>query len=298
LQRRVNLALWPGRAITGIATVVPARCDLRRWNGRPVAADEGDTVNDRTGPLGSFEWVAATGGQLTAAERRRMLRPLAAAHVANVVGRTAMLTHLNSGRRADIDPASLRPPSSALTSAAEHEARSLLSPGLLNHSYRTYEFGAALGALANIDVDRELLFAAAMLHDIGLARPVDGVDFTLASARVACDVAETVGLSTAATRTMRTAITLHHSPGVTLADGPVAYLLAAGAGVDVAGLRSWELSPRVLAAVIAQRPRLGFKREFAAAFRAEAAAVPRGRARLLRRYGAFDLAVKLAPFRT
>ncbi len=68
--------------------------------------------------------------------------------------------------------------------------------------------------------------------------------------------------------------------------------------MDVAGLRSWELPPRVLAAIIAQRPRLGFKREFAAAFRAEAAAVPRGRARLLRRYGAFDLAIKLAPFRT
>jgi hypothetical protein len=85
---------------------------------------------------------------------------------------------------------------------------------------------------------------------------------------------------------MRTAITLHYSPRVTLASGPVAYLLAAGAGVDVAGLRSWELPPRVLAAVLAQRPRLGFKREFTAAFRAEAAAVPRGRARLLRRYGA------------
>jgi len=27
-------------------------------------------------------------------------------------------------------------------------------------------------------------------------------------------------------------------------------------------------------------------------------AVPRGRARLLRRYGAFDLAIRLAPFRT
>ena len=58
-----------------------------------------------------------------------------------------------------------------------------------------------------------LLFAAAMLHDIGLTTPTAGVDFTLASARVALDVAETVGLSTAATETMRTAITLHHSPG-------------------------------------------------------------------------------------
>lgn len=251
-----------------------------------------------TAPLGTYEWVAATGGQLTAAERRRLLRPLAAAHAANVVGRTAMLTHLNSGRRADIDPASLRPPTSALAAAAEQEARGRLSRALLNHSYRTYAFGAALGALANIDVDRELLFAAAMLHDTGLAQQVDRVDFTLASAQVAGDVAETVGLSSAATQTMRTAITLHHSPGVTLAHGPVAYLLAAGAGVDVAGLRSWELPPRVLAAVVEQRPRLGFKREFTAAFRAEAAAVPRGRAHLLRRYGAFDLAIKLAPFRT
>jgi hypothetical protein len=250
-----------------------------------------------TAPLGTFDWVAATGGQLTAAERRRLLRPIAATHAANAVGRVAMLAHLNSGRRADIDVAGLRPPTSTLASAAEQEARSRLSPALLNHSYRTYAFGAALGALADIDVDRELLFAAAMLHDIGLTGPVDRVDFTLASARIARDVAETVGLSTAATETMRTAITLHYSPGVSLANGAVAYLLSAGAGVDVAGLRSWKLPPRVLAEVVAQRPRLAFKREFSAAFRAEAAAVPRGRARLLRRYGAFDLAIKLAPFR-
>jgi hypothetical protein len=67
--------------------------------------------------------------------------------------------------------------------------------------------------------------------------------------------------------------------------------------VDVVGLRSWELSPDLLAAVVATYPREGFKREFSAAFRTEAASVPDGRARFLRRYGAFDLAVKTAPFR-
>ena len=80
-------------------------------------------------------------------------------------------------------------------------------------------------------------------------------------------------------------------------EAPVAYLLSAGAGLDVIGLRSWQLPPDVLAAVIAEYPRLGFKREFAAAFRTEAARVPRGRAAFLRRYGAFDLAIKAAPFR-
>jgi hypothetical protein len=247
--------------------------------------------------LGTYEWVAATGGRLTAAERRRLLRPLAAVHAANAVGRLTMLTRLNSGRRADLDPAELAPPTSALASAAEREASSRITPALLNHSFRTYSFGAALGALAGIDVDRDLLFAAAMLHDVGLRRPVAGVDFTLAGADAARQIAETLELSTAATETIRTAITLHYSPGVSLAHGPVAYLLSAGAGVDVAGLRSWVLPPQVLADVVAQRPRLGFKHEFRAAFRSEAAAVPRGRAQFLRRYGAFDLAIRLAPFR-
>ena len=112
------------------------------------------------------------------------------------------------------------PPDSALTRAAEALARRRLSPKLLNHSYRTYAFGAALGELENLDVDRELLFAAALLHDIG-------------PTTAAREVAEQVGLSTAATDTLLSAVTLQRSPGVTLAHGEVAYLLSAGIGLDV-----------------------------------------------------------------
>jgi hypothetical protein len=207
-----------------------------------------------------------------------------------------MLARLNSGLRAQVDPARLVPPSSALTRAAVEQAQRRLSPALLNHSYRTFAFGAALGALEGLTVDRELLFAAALLHDTGLPTSERNVDFTRTSARIARDVADEMGLSSAATETMRTAITLHYSPGVQLAHGPVAHLLSAGAGLDVVGLRSWQLPRDVLTSVVEQHPRLGFKREFAAAFRAEAARVPRGRAQFLRRYGAFDLAIRLAPF--
>jgi hypothetical protein len=245
---------------------------------------------------GTMPWSAQTDGQLTSAERRHLLRPLARTHVANGVGRTSMLLRLNSGRRTQLPDRTLRTPSSALTRAAEQLAQQRLSPALLSHSYRCYLFGVALGSLEQIDVDRELLFAAAMLHDVGLVTPTGGVDFTLTSARVARDVAETVGVSTAATDIMRTAITLHHSPDVTVADGPVAYLMSAGAALDVLGLRAWQLPPEVLTAVVAEHPRSHFKREFRAAWAAEAAAVPRGRAHFLRRYGAFDLGVHLAPF--
>ena len=251
------------------------------------------TPND----VGTHTWVERTDGLLTAAERRSLLRPLASTHLTNAVGRVSMLVGLNTGRRAMVPAARLKAPNSTLTRAAEAEARRRLTPALLNHAYRTFAFGSALGALENLDVDREVLFAAALLHDVGLPTPADGVDFTRASEQIARDVAEDVGLSTAATNTMRTSITLHYSPGVRRDQGPVAYLLSAGAGLDVAGLRSWQLPPDILAAVIAEHPRLGFKREFAAAFRAEAGRVPRGRAAFLRRYGAFDLAIKTAPFR-
>ena len=66
--------------------------------------------------------------------------------------------------------------------------------------------------------------------------------------------------------------------------------------VDVAGVRAWSLPPYLLTDVVAERPRLGFKREFATLWRAEAQAVPAGRAQLLRRYGGIALAIRLAPF--
>lgn len=115
-------------------------------------------------------------------------------------------------------------------------------------------------------------------------------------ARVAQDVADQVGLSTTATETMQTAITMHHSPRVTLAAGPVAYLLSAGAGVDVAGVRCWDLPPSILTDAVREHPRAGFKAYFTQAWAAEADRVPQGRAKLLRRYGAFSAAIALAPF--
>lgn len=245
--------------------------------------------------IGSIAWTQQTHGELSRAEQRALLRPLARAHLHNLVGRTAVALHVNSGRRANIPDRALRVPSSVLTRAAQDQAERRLTPAILGHSYRCYRFGMALASVEQIDVDRELLFAAAMLHDTGLVSPTPAVDFTLASARVARDVAETVGLSTAATEIMRTAITMHHTPGVTRADGPVAYLMSAGAALDVIGHRSWLLPHEVLTAILAEHPRHGFSREFRAAWAAEAAAVPHGRARLLRRYGAFDLAIRLAP---
>jgi hypothetical protein len=246
--------------------------------------------------IGTYTWLEATGGALTPRERRQLLGPLAAAHLVNAAGRTMSLLGRAPGRRiATVDLGPI--PDSRLARAAENLARHRLTPALLNHSHRTFAFGTALGRLSGLDVDRDLLFAAAMLHDLGLTSPTPRVDFTMVGARAARDLAEQVGLSAPARNTLLTAITLHHSPGVTPAHGPVAYLLSAGAGLDVVGLRAWILPPDTVDAITSAFPRLGFKREFTAAFRTEAAHVPAGRAAFLRRYGAFSLAIRFAPFR-
>ena len=245
---------------------------------------------------GTIDWSVRTGGNLTDAERRRLVADIARVHLRNAAGRLSRLAHLDPGRNAYVPPEQLVSPDSPLTRAATDAAARALPPTLLNHSYRTYRFGRALGVLEGIDVDPELLFAAALLHDIGLVVAGGRNDFTLTSARVARDVTEQVGLSTTATETIQTAITMHHSPRVTRAAGPVAYLLSAGAGADVVGLRCWDLPRAVLADAVRDHPREGFKRFFRQAWATEAARVPGGRARLLRRYGAFPAAVALAPF--
>lgn len=251
-------------------------------------------ANDTT--VGTAPWLERTAGRLTPAERRALLRPLARTHLDNLGGRLRLAVHLDPGRRAYVAPARLTPPDSVLTRAASNRAVKILPPALLNHSYRTYRFGRALGELEGLDVDTELLFAAAMLHDTGLVTPPVGADFTLASSRLAREIAENVGLSTAATEVMQTAITMHHNPRVTLGDGEVAYLLSAGAAVDVVGFRAWRLPPDTLTDAVREHPRTGFKTEFVSAFRQEAARIPEGRARFLHRYGAFTAAIRFAPF--
>jgi hypothetical protein len=251
---------------------------------------------DNATTIGTVEWTRRTGGRLEPAERRRLVADLALVHARNVVGRVSMLAHLDRGRRVHVPAERLLPPDTPLTRAARDAAVRILPTALLNHSQRAYVFGRALGELERLEVDCELLFAAALLHDTGLILAGGTDDFTLASTRVAQEVAEQVGLSTAATETLQTAITMHHNPRVPLAAGPVAYLTSAGAGVDVAGVRSWHLPAQLRANAVRDYPRNGFKDYFTRAWADEAVRVPQGRAHLLRRYGAFDAAIALAPF--
>jgi hypothetical protein len=160
-------------------------------------------MSDHKAVLGSPAWVQQTQGWMTAAERRSLVGPLARTHLSNAVGRLRMAVGLHPGRNVSIPESRLAVPETALTRAARKVAEDTLTPTLLHHSYRTYRFGRALGELDGLQVDAELLFAAAILHDTGLVNLPNGADFTLSSMRLAREVADRVGLSTAEPRSCR-----------------------------------------------------------------------------------------------
>ena len=89
---------------------------------------------------------------------------------------------------------------------------------------------------------------------------------------------------------------MHQTPGVSLQHDTEAFLLSAGAGRDVFGLRTWQLSDAIRASVIADYPHSGFRGEFAGLWRTEARRVPHGRAWFLRSIALSDVTIRIAPF--
>jgi HD domain-containing protein len=247
--------------------------------------------------IGSIEWTERTGGALTASECVSLAGPLVRDELRIAAGLLSLALRRHSGRRSTVDPAALVPPDSSMARDAEVAARDLLSPALLNHSSRAFAWGSAIAELHAITFDRELLYVASMFHDTGLPSPVPHVDFTVRSAELAREFTDRHGVPADGRELVANAIALHHSPGVSPELGAEAFLLSAGAGVDVFGLRSDELPDAVRRSVVHQFPRLGFKREFSRLWRAEARQVPRGRAWFLHRFALTDLSIRLAPFR-
>jgi hypothetical protein len=245
--------------------------------------------------LGGLAWVRRTGGRLPRAERRRLFVAIAVGQWENAVGRAKLALGRLPPAAARVDLDRFRVPDSKFARAAE-EACAELPPGLQGHSYRTWLFGRALAAVDRRQLDDELFYCGALLHDYGIVNPAADRDFTLGSVERLLSCATAAGLDDERTELLADGICVHTTPGVKVdTDGAIGCYLQWGAMVDGAGLRIWDVAPRNVEAVLHRYPRGDFKRELIGLARAEAAAAPRGRFGLLVRCG-LPLAVRMAPF--
>ena len=116
---------------------------------------------------------------------------------------------------------------------------------LFNHSVRVFVFGAMKGIRQKLTFDPELLYIAALFHDLGLvdAYHTETKRFEVDSADAAREFLKSHGISELKTDLVWEAIALHTTPGIPQYMRPEIALTNAGVLVDVVGIGYDEYTP-------------------------------------------------------
>jgi len=165
-------------------------------------------------------------------------------------------------------------PQDGISAVTWHWAQRSLPEYLFAHSVRAYCWGMAVAAREGWAFDRQVLWTASLMHDVGLTRiPRNTMCFDVEGAEIARRFLERAGMPPKVADQVAVAIILHMRPGVTLDDGVESVLLDRATAIDVRGDES-DLIDEVRSAVIRDFPRRAFDRQFVAAIRREVAVRP------------------------
>jgi putative nucleotidyltransferase with HDIG domain len=162
-------------------------------------------------------------------------------------------------------------PQDPVSSATWSWAQRTLPAYLLSHSVRSYCWGAAIAAQEGWGFDRQVMWTAALFHDVGLTRiPRNTMCFEVEGAEIARRFLEREGMPGEIAERVAIAIILHMQPGVTLADGVESVMLDRATAVDVRG-DGFDDVAAVRSAVATRYPRRDFDRRFLTAIEREVA---------------------------
>jgi HD domain len=163
--------------------------------------------------------------------------------------------------------AGVRLPVTPLCMKSYELCRSAAPAFLVNHSLRTYVFGALYISHEGQRFDAETAFVAAVLHDIGLLREFSTpqTPFEIDGANRAESLVRESGGTPAEANTVWQAIVLHDMRATfSQHQSPEATLVAAGAGADVVGPEENIVDATTVRGIVAALPRLQFKERFIA----------------------------------
>ena len=229
--------------------------------------------------LGDLQWGVETGGRLGDEDRFRYIEMAAKAQAASDAAAVAR----GHDRLRHVDLQDIEVPDSKLTYAAAAYCAQVSSLALLNHCFRCYHWGVLL-ALADGSYirDEEVLFVAAMLHDLGATERHRGTQegigcFAVEGAICASAWLAGQGCVEPKGQVIADAISLHLNPVVAPASGETAVYLQAGAYCDVMGARCAEIPPRLVRQVVSDNPSAGIEVEFAAFIEREQRERPQSR---------------------
>jgi hypothetical protein len=167
-------------------------------------------------------------------------------------------------------------PATPAARAAVEVATRFCSPALLNHSIRSYLWGASYARAHSVVFDDELYFVSAMLHDIGLTAAFDShtVPFEEAGGFLAWVFGTAAGWPARRCTRVDEIIVLHMRDDVAAAEDAESHLLQVATSWDVSGRRGEQFPQELRAEVLRAYPRLGFGPEFVGLFADQATRKP------------------------
>jgi len=159
-------------------------------------------------------------------------------------------------------------PDSALAQEATELVRQA-APGLLfDHSRRVFLWACLRAQEQGLGFDPELLYVAAMFHDLGLTERFGRTDqrFEIDGADEARRFLRAHGIAGEQAERVWTAIALHTTPQIPLHMDSEIALLTRGVELDVLGIGYYAISDQQRADVVAAHPRPDFKNRILGAF--------------------------------
>jgi hypothetical protein len=172
------------------------------------------------------------------------------------------------GTSNDISVAGVYVPDTKVVAEATELVRDTTSELVYQHSRRVFFFGSLQGRNRDLSFDPELLYVAAMFHDLGLNQQFHGSGrrFEVDSADEARRFLLARGVPEDSVRRVWTAIALHTTPGIPELMEPEVALVTAGVEYDVLGIGYYDIDDDLRAEITALHPRLDFKRRILQAF--------------------------------
>lgn len=183
------------------------------------------------------------------------------------------------------------PPTAPAASAARSLAAQYHSESMQNHVMRSWLWAEAFAAVEDRrDIDHELLYVSAMLHDIGIAPEFDNVNLSYeeAGGHVALALATGAGWDADRSRRALDVIIRHNWPSVDPAMDVEGYLLEIGTALDISGARANVLPAAFVREVLTEYPRLQLAAEFGDGVVEQAARKPHTSAHRLVTAGVVD----------
>ncbi|MEJ2854310.1 MULTISPECIES: HD domain-containing protein [unclassified Saccharothrix] len=156
-------------------------------------------------------------------------------------------------------------PDTRAAQAAVEVCTEFAEPWLRNHSLRAYSWAVAYGASAGItDYDDELLYVAALMHDLALTPFFDShrIAFEEAGGRLAKVFAAGAGWDSARRERLNEVIVLHMRDDVPPEQDVESHLLQIAVSADVSGRRLELFTPEFTEELLGRYPRLGFAEKF------------------------------------